>query len=378
MKHVKTILIILAIVILGIVWAGIYKFNYLANQAGYDVDGNKKENIKKENIKNEEIKREVIDIEEIIVSEFPAESEDECSYLEDFDAERQVCYFECSNEQECEEIEMEIEKEFEDLYEEYDDFSKNNFEEKHHFDNEGIEVKEENILAKYKLEKWEKFVLLQWKETPKNAKVIDWIKNISPDSFSDTYIKDVTLASTLGDGGTLAYVIQDSDDATRWNIVVAMESFSLWEKEVVFTLIHEFSHILTLNKAQMQELGEECTTLDLNEWCLNKKSYLNSFYDTFWKGKFSINDESDEDIAEKNYTKNPEAFVSPYAATNPTEDIAESFANFVFNKEPQNTQHIKNQIKNQKIAFFYTYPELVKIRNDIRKNLMNFVRKRIK
>lgn len=40
----KVILIILALVVLaivGIALAGMYKFNYLANQPGYDVDGNK-------------------------------------------------------------------------------------------------------------------------------------------------------------------------------------------------------------------------------------------------------------------------------------------------------------------------------------------------
>ncbi len=40
----KTIKIILGIVLLGIVLvasAGIYKFNYLSGQPGYDVDGNK-------------------------------------------------------------------------------------------------------------------------------------------------------------------------------------------------------------------------------------------------------------------------------------------------------------------------------------------------
>ncbi len=41
MKIMKKILIAIGIIILIVIIAGIYKFNYLANQPGYDVDGNK-------------------------------------------------------------------------------------------------------------------------------------------------------------------------------------------------------------------------------------------------------------------------------------------------------------------------------------------------
>ncbi len=40
-KTIKWVLIGLAVIIFLIIIAGIYKFNYLANQPGYDIDGNK-------------------------------------------------------------------------------------------------------------------------------------------------------------------------------------------------------------------------------------------------------------------------------------------------------------------------------------------------
>ncbi|MCK5814622.1 MAG: hypothetical protein KAH07_01635 [Flavobacteriaceae bacterium] len=40
-KAVKWILISVVTIIIIIILAGVYKFNYLANQPGYDVDGNK-------------------------------------------------------------------------------------------------------------------------------------------------------------------------------------------------------------------------------------------------------------------------------------------------------------------------------------------------
>lgn len=36
----KNLLIFLIVVVLGVVCAGIYKFNYLAKQLGHDADGN--------------------------------------------------------------------------------------------------------------------------------------------------------------------------------------------------------------------------------------------------------------------------------------------------------------------------------------------------
>jgi len=40
-KTIKWIIISLASIIILIILAGMYKFNYLASQEGYDVDGNK-------------------------------------------------------------------------------------------------------------------------------------------------------------------------------------------------------------------------------------------------------------------------------------------------------------------------------------------------
>ena len=44
-KTLKWIFIIMAIAFILVMLAGMYKFNYLANQDGYDCDGNKIETI---------------------------------------------------------------------------------------------------------------------------------------------------------------------------------------------------------------------------------------------------------------------------------------------------------------------------------------------
>jgi hypothetical protein len=52
--------------------------------------------------------------------------------------------------------------------------------------------------------------------------------------------------------------------------------------------------------------------------------------------------------------------VDDYSTTHPAEDIAESFTYFVFGPKPTG-----NSIKEQKIAFFYEYPELIHLRENI-------------
>jgi hypothetical protein len=64
------------------------------------------------------------------------------------------------------------------------------------------------------------------------------------------------------------------------------------------------------------------------------------------------------------YKTHQDQFVDDYATTHPTEDIAESFAYFVFNPKPTG-----NSVREQKVAFFYEYPELVELRANILGNL---------
>ncbi len=339
----------LGVVALGMVVIGIYFFASFLEKTGYDADEN--------NVK--------------IIYETPVESEENCSRLEKYDEQNAVCYFECKTEKECEEIGKKIDEEFENLSGEYDAFSAFQFNNTvHNFENEEL-IGVHTLLAEYRVEKGENFVFVQGKkEDEKQQKVIKWIKFISPDDFSDTYIENVTLVESIEDGHILAYVRPNDKNLAKWNIVVAMDSFYDGEQEVVFTLIHEFSHILTLNQSQLTEEFADCKNFEVPEGCLNNDAYLNAFYQKFWKGKF---DEGAKN-PEENYAKNPDDFVTEYASVNPGEDIAESFARFVLKKKPTDT----SMIKNQKIAFFYNYPELVKMRNDMRKNLKNFVRKKVR
>ena len=56
--------------------------------------------------------------------------------------------------------------------------------------------------------------------------------------------------------------------------------------------------------------------------------------------------------------------MTEYAASNPDEDFAESFVAFVLKEKPT-----KSTTVDQKIRFFYDFPELVEMRDFIRSNL---------
>ena len=64
------------------------------------------------------------------------------------------------------------------------------------------------------------------------------------------------------------------------------------------------------------------------------------------------------------YKTYEDQFVSDYAPTSPMEDIAESWAFFVLSPKPE-----LSSIANEKILFFYEYPELVELRTKILKQI---------
>ena len=145
-------------------------------------------------------------------------------------------------------------------------------------------------------------------------------------------------------------------------------------KESIYTLILEYAHILSLGVSQVQlvdpniddatreRLESKCQTYFLTEWCLKSNSYLKNFIDQFRTTKMLEKVWYEEwDV----YKRNKKDFVSEYAASNPGEDIAESFTAFVLKSKPAN----EKTKADQKVLFFYRYPELTKLRSTIRSRL---------
>ncbi len=213
-------------------------------------------------------------------------------------------------------------------------------------------------------------------------------KAVAGQPFIDTYVDELVTTDAIEDP-TLGQVLRFPDKKPTWttvsnkgtgwglilNVAYANMKGDVTQKEFMTTLIHEYAHLATLNDDQTDytlTYAQKCKsknryflplTKNRDRGCTNVDSYMNAFAKKFWTEsqikKTEIAWEDDE--AEEYYEANTDKFVTWYATRNPMEDLAESFTDFIVMKKPTGTT-----IKDQKILFFYNYPELVQSRTEMR------------
>ena len=175
------------------------------------------------------------------------------------------------------------------------------------------------------------------------------------------------------DDGTAAYVSPLNDnDLSVWEMghnldFVWDEDNQFVQGESAYTSIHEVAHLLTLDNTQVNVANGNCGTFHTGEGCSSTSSYINAFFSQFWGDIYAENQSINPDDFDGYfdfYRKYRDQFVSEYAATNPGEDIAESFATYVMGDSPNG-----NSISAQKVRFFDGYQELVSLKQRIRANI---------
>ena len=218
-----------------------------------------------------------------------------------------------------------------------------------------------------------------------HQQIWDYFTAIIPPDQRDVIAEYAII--TDGQGGTLAAVSQTYTSPDLWSLQVDIAD-TVNYYEFTFTLVHEFGHLLTLGPDQVPpsfaifnnpedddlyfEEASACPNYFPGESCANFDSYIDDFYNQFWFDIYDewneINLEEDDDIyyekLDEFYYKYEDQFVTSYAATNPEEDIAEAWAFFVFSPQPAG-----DTLAEEKVLFFYQYPELVKLRANILKNM---------
>jgi hypothetical protein len=228
-------------------------------------------------------------------------------------------------------------------------------------------------------------LLEQQEDTELHQQLWDYYMALVPAEQRET-IAEYAI-TTDGVGGTLASVAQTTYDPNLWVLNVDVADTTNYY-ELTYTLVHEFAHVLTLgpdqvvpslavfndpedNNIYLSELSA-CPNYFPGEGCANADSYIDDFYYEFWEELREewdpINLEEDEDtrteLLDEFYSQYEDRFVTSYAATNPEEDIAEAFTFFVFSSQPAG-----DTIAEEKILFFYNYPELVELRAMILNNM---------
>ncbi|MDD2648492.1 MAG: M28 family peptidase [Eubacteriales bacterium] len=122
------------------------------------------------------------------------------------------------------------------------------------------------------------------------------------------------------------------------------------------TVIHEYGHVLGMNASQTDIANQTDPSLIAGYLPDSyMAAYMTRFYPTVSPtAKF---------FPTGDYRANPTDYVSTYGAGEPMEDFAESFRCFVLSPEPDTST-----VAGKKMAFFYEYPEMTDIRDNIRKN----------
>ena len=188
---------------------------------------------------------------------------------------------------------------------------------------------------------------------------------------------------TDGRGSHLAAVSPLSPEPEEWALQVdILDAESYYD--LTYTLLHEQGHLLTLNAGQVlpsksifqfpdnetvrKQETAACEQYFTGEGCSESDSYINQFFTRFWGHLYEewerIDLERDKDaratLLKDFYRVYQDQFLSSYAPTSPVEDIAEAWAFFVLSPKPE-----LDSIANEKILFFYEYPELVERRMQI-------------
>jgi len=213
---------------------------------------------------------------------------------------------------------------------------------------------------------------------------------IFPQELTRKYIKRILLMTDGIDEKTGALISLNSRN-DKWMLEIDVRDVNLKTRdkrrlhESIYTMVHEFGHLLTLNKTQirptkksLQGEGESYLTLEGEAY---KKSYINKFVNLFWKGALLDSwdvIQRDYCYTEANcvkkkhdllYMNNDTEFITDYAVESPEEDIVESWTAFVLRSKIRKPRTIADK----KINFFYQFPELVEYRKIIRKNTRKYL-----
>ena len=153
-------------------------------------------------------------------------------------------------------------------------------------------------------------------------------------------------------------------------------------KELTRTMIHEYSHLLQFRPSALTPGTEDefCDVYDGGEACPKPGSYLRLWSEAFYPEVTDGDDYPEEEADVEDRYSADEHVTDDYAATNPAEDRAETFAEWVLLNAPTGPKFVNedphydapvtgDRVVDEKLRFFDQFPELVALRTNIRDQL---------
>ncbi len=138
------------------------------------------------------------------------------------------------------------------------------------------------------------------------------------------------------DDDTLGEVRPDNAVDTRWTLLIRYSGVA--DSTLALTLVHELGHLLSLNPSQADpapEPADGCDTYPTGMGCSLPGSIMDEYMTQTWSQRlvdqwFAIDVVNDDKARQAKlddfYRQNSASFVDSYAATDPDEDFAETFA----------------------------------------------------
>src|SRR5699024_396255 len=195
----------------------------------------------------------------------------------------------------------------------------------------------------------------------------------------------LTEVSWYDTGEDYVLAVGISEENVDERLLIVSHNLVHYVSDIKRLFLHEYAHMFTLADDQIlldEELAnsededqwkiaeEECKTLFSIWGCLREDSYMYSFYNEFWKDideDYQAIDWDDGEGYERFFFRHEDHFYNSYQGTSIEEDIAETFTFFIMQSSEVALQ--AEEIKDEKIAFFYEYDELIHLRTEILENL---------
>lgn len=199
--------------------------------------------------------------------------------------------------------------------------------------------------------------------TPEAAKVWKSIERVFTPRGAAARIDQLRLGRDVS-SDTMAWVSR-SESVEYWTFAANL-AYAADDDDWMSTVVHEYAHILSLGPESADAFAVTCDTLWVGQGCLFPDADLLTFSDRFWNRYTDAPDalNVDADVADAFFSAHEGDFVDAYAATNVTEDFAESFLAYV-SEDPVEG----DDLLSQKIAFFGDYPRYVLVRERLRAEL---------